>query len=142
MPRSYFRQIPNLQYPNRAPGEKTISNYAEVKNLFKRAKLREDIYANLAYFTKYQIIGDDRPDNVAQEVYEDPKLDWLVLLANNIIDIQNEWPMPQTTFNSFLLDKYDTYEKIESTHHYETIEIKNLNFVKKSLRLRPKHITK
>ena len=61
----------------------TVSRYAptmlDVKNLFKRAKLREDIYANLAYFTKYQIIGDERPDNVAEKIYDDPTLDWVIL---------------------------------------------------------------
>ena len=28
--------------------------------------------------------------------------------------------------NEFLLDKYETYEKLHSTHHYETIEITNI----------------
>ena len=81
MANPYFRQVPNFEYVNRNKDSTTLSNYITVKNLFKRAKLRDDIIANLAYFTKYQIIGDDRPDNVAQEVYEDPKLDWLVLLV-------------------------------------------------------------
>lgn len=125
MANPYFRQVPNLDYVNRNKDSSTLSNYIRVKNLFKRAKLREDIIANLAYFTKYQIIGDDRPDNVAQEVYNDPQLDWIVLLANNILNIQNEWPLPQRTFDAYLLDKYDTYEKLNSTHHYETVEIKN-----------------
>jgi len=125
MANPYFRQVPNFSYVNRNKDSSTLSNYIVVKNLFKRAKLRDDIVANLAYFTKYQIIGDDRPDNVAQQVYKDPKLDWLVLLANNILNIQNEWPLPQTTFHTFLLDKYDTEENLHSTHHYETIEIKN-----------------
>ena len=125
MPRSYFRQIPNLQYPNRAPGEKTISNYAEVKNLFKRAKLREDIYANLAYFTKYQIIGDERPDNVAEKIYDDPTLDWVVLLANNITNVQTEWPSTENAYHNFLIDKYVTEEKLHEIHHYECTGVKN-----------------
>ena len=125
MPRSYFRQIPNLQYPNRAPGEKTISNYTEVKNLFKRAKLREDIYANLAYFTKYQIIGDERPDNVAEKIYDDPTLDWIVLLANNITNVQTEWPSTENAYHNFLIDKYVTEEKLHEIHHYECTGVKN-----------------
>ena len=42
-----------------------------------------------------------------------------------IDNIQTEWPLPQVDFNRFLLDKYGSYEKIEETHHYETVEIKN-----------------
>jgi len=125
MAKPYFRQIPDLLYPNRAPGEQTISNYSKVKNLFKRTQLREDIYANLAYFTKYQIIGDERPDNVAEKIYEDPTLDWIVLLANNITNVQSEWPMSEYSYHNFLLDKYGTEEKLQETHHYECTGVKN-----------------
>ena len=89
----YFNLVPNFEYVSRLPNAK-ISEYIKVKNLFKKVNLREDIYQDLTYFTKYQIQGDDRPDNVAFEIYEDSTLDWVVLLANNIINIQTEWPMP------------------------------------------------
>ena len=71
--------------------------------------------------------GDDRPDNVAADFYEDSDLDWLVLLSNNIINVQSEWPMSQRDFDRYLIDKYGTYEKLNDTHHHETIEIKSLN---------------
>ena len=99
---SYFRQVPEFDYVNRDSDGKSIGDYQVVKNLFKRVKLRQDILENLAYFTKYQIIGDDRPDNVAFEIYGDETFDWLVLLSNNIVNIQNEWPMNQSSFDEFL----------------------------------------
>ena len=120
----YFKQLPDFDYVSRLPGAK-IGDFITVKNLFKRGELRPDIFQDLATFDKYQIKGDDRPDNVANDYYQDPDLDWLVLTCNNIINIQTEWPLPQVDFNRFLLDKYGSYEKIEETHHYETVEIKN-----------------
>ena len=125
MTQSYFKQVPNLEYINRTKGNKDISNYITVKNLFKRGRIRPDIFGNLSYFTKYKIIGDDRPDNIANEIYGNPNLDWVVLLSNNIQNIQTEWPLPQTSLDEFLLEKYETYEKLNATHHYETVEIKN-----------------
>ena len=65
MTQSYFRQVPNLEYVNRTHGNKDISNYINVKNLFKRGRIRPDLIGNLNFFTKYKIIGDERPDNVA-----------------------------------------------------------------------------
>lgn len=121
---SYFRQLPDFEYVSRTPNAK-IGDYSKVKNLFKRGKLREDIFQDLSFFTKYKIEGNDRPDNVAFEVYGDPTLDWVVLLANNIINIQTEWPMTQQAFDDYLIEKYGTYEKIYEVHHYETVEIKN-----------------
>ena len=120
---NYFRNVPDFDYVSRLPGAK-ISDYNKVKNFFKRGFIREDIFQELSFFTKYKIQGDDRPDNVAWNFYQESGLDWLVLTCNNIINIQTEWPLSQTDFDRFLLDKYETYEKLNEIHHYETIEIK------------------
>jgi len=121
---SYFRQIPEIQYPSRG-GEANISDYVTLKNLFKRATIREDIFANVVFFTKYQIKGNDRPDNVALEIYNDETLDWLVLLSNNILNIQTEWPLTQDGFYNFLVEKYGSETNLENVHHYETIQVLN-----------------
>ena len=125
MPKTYFRQIPDLDYVNRTDDGKGISSYTEVKNLFKRGRLRSDIFQDTTFFEKYQIKGDDRPDNVAFEFYGSENLDWIVLISNNIININSEWPMTQQSFDEYLLDKYVTHEKINGVHHYESLEIKN-----------------
>ena len=121
---NYFKQLPDFDYVSRLPDAK-ISDYITVKNLFKRGELATDIFQNLAFFTKYEIVGNDRPDNVAYDTYGDPEFDWVVLLSNNIINIQSEWPMTHNDFNRFLLEKYGTYDKINATHHYQTKEVKN-----------------
>lgn len=122
---SYFQRVPDLNYVSRLPDAK-IGDYVRVKNLFKKGKLREDIFQNVAFFEKYKILGDDRPDNVAFEVYDDASLDWIVLLSNNILNIQTEWPLPQTDFDRFVLDKYGDYDTLyNGIHHYETEEVKN-----------------
>ena len=121
---NYFNYVPDFAYPSRLPDAK-ISDYITVKNLFKRGKLREDIYQNIAFFTKYEIEGNNRPVNVAAEVYGDSDLDWVVLISNNIVNVQSEWPLLQNDFDRFMLDKYGTYEKMNDTHHYETKEVKN-----------------
>ena len=125
---NYFSRLPDFEYVSRLPDAK-ISDYIRVKNLFKKGVLREDIFQDLAFFTKYDIKGNDRPDNVSFDVYGRSNLDWLVLTANNIINVQTEWPMSQADFDRYLLDKYGTYEKMNATHHHETIEIKNTDGV-------------
>ena len=122
---SYFQRVPDFNYVSRLPDSK-IGDYVRVKNLFKKGKLREDIFQNVAFFEKYKIVGNDRPDNVAFEVYDDSSLDWVILLSNNILNIQSEWPLPQTDFDRFVLDKYGDYDTLyNGIHHYETIEVKN-----------------
>ena len=121
---NYFDKVPDFEYVSRLP-DALISDYIPVKNLFKRITLRQDIYQDLSFFTKYEIIGNDRPDNIASKVYGRSDLDWVVLTSNNIINIQDEWPMPQLEFDAYLLNKYGTYDNLNSSHHYETTELKN-----------------
>ena len=121
---NYFKQVPNFEYVSRLPDAK-ISDYITVKNLFKKGYLRDDIFQDLTFFTKYKVQGDDRPDNIAYSLYDDASLDWVILLSNNIINIQTEWPMPQVDLDRYLLDKYGSYEAQEEIHHYETQKVKN-----------------
>ena len=92
--------------------------------------MREDIFQDLTFFTKYQIKGDDRPDNVAYDFYKDRNLDWLVLTCNNIINVHSEWPLTQRQFDEYLLSKYEDLNGIyDEIHHYETTEVRNSNGV-------------
>ena len=127
MAKNYFSQLPDFEYVNRTEDGKRISDYTQVKNLFKRGKLREDIFQETTFFEQYQIQGDDRPDNVAKKVYGDAALDWVVLLSNNIINLYEEWPLPQASFDAYLLEKYNNdYDKLyNGIHHYESNEVAN-----------------
>ena len=125
MANPYFNNLPDFLYVNRTQDGKNDGDYSVVKNLFKRAKLREDIFENTAFFNKYLVEGDDRPDNVADKVYGDPTLDWLVLMANNVNNVQSEWPMSQGDFNTYITEKYiDETTLYSGIHHYKSREVK------------------
>ena len=121
---NYFRRLPNLDYPSLLKNRESNTDFIQTKNLFRRTKIREDLFANFMQFDKYEIVGDERPDNVSEKVYGRDDLDWVVLLSNNIIDINNEWPLSQLQLNRFLSDKY-TPQELVSIHHYETLELRD-----------------
>ena len=121
---NYFRRLPNLDYPSLLKNRESNTDFIQTKNLFRRTKIREDLFANFMQFDKYEIVGDERPDNVSEKVYGRDDLDWVVLLSNNIIDINNEWPLSQLQLNRFLADKY-TPQELVSIHHYETLELRD-----------------
>ena len=128
MANPYFRNLPDFFYVNRNDTQRETENYSIVKNFFKRAKLRGDIFENLTFFEKFIVQGDDRPDNVAHEIYGDAFLDWVVLLSNNIVNVQSEWPLSQADFFTYLNEKYDNETILYSgIHHYEANEVKTSN---------------
>lgn len=124
MTKPYFRQIPDFSYVNRNYDRNKFDDFLNVKNLFKRVKIRDDIFQSLAFFGKYSIVGDERPDNVAYNVYGDASYDWIILLSNNILNIQNELSS-NNAFNKVMLEKYESYENLYAIHHYETTEVRD-----------------
>lgn len=125
MAKTYFRNVPDFNYVSRLEGQKNISEYTRVKNLFKRVKIREDLFNELSYFTKYKIIGDERPDQVAYKIYGTQDYDWIVLLSNNILNVQSEWPLSDESFNNYMIDKYGSEDNFYTVRHYVTKEIKD-----------------
>lgn len=124
----YFRQLPNFEFISQQPDDEGIFNsYIPVKNLFRRVKIREDIFSNLVYFTNYQIKGDERPDQIANRFYDDESLDWIVLISNNILNIRDEWPLSQKGFDNFLLEKYGTNDNLYSVRNYRTLGVSDSN---------------
>ena len=123
-PNSYFRQLPDLDYPSLANDRKSAYDYQVVKNIFKRAVLRNDVFDEVTAFTKYSVVGDERPDQVAYDFYGDSGLDWVVLTTNNIIHVRDEWPMGNQDFLTYLNEKYSS-EELSNIHHYETQILRN-----------------
>ena len=118
-PNSYFRQVPRLDYPSLTNDRQSAYDFQIVKNLFKRAVMRDDIFNQVIAFEKYSVQGDERPDQIAYDFYGDSGLDWVILTTNNIIHVRDEWPMGQQDFLTYLNEKY-TSEQLSNIHHYET----------------------
>jgi len=122
---SYFRELPDLEYLSQSPDRKSNGDYIKVKNIFRRPKLREDIKNAITAFNYYQVEDGERPDQIAEKLYNDSTLDWVILITNNIINIKNDWPLDTQSFNNYVLDKYGSEENLYKAHHYETVETRD-----------------
>jgi len=122
---SYFRELPNFEYIANFPNQSFNTDYVVTKNIFKRAKLRTDIANAITAFEYYQIIDNERPDQVAAKVYDNADLDWVILTTNNITNINQDWPLDNNSFYKYLIDKYGSDEELGKTHHWETVEFKD-----------------
>ena len=90
---SYFRELPNIKYPSFLSEKNSSLDYLEVKNFFRRVKLREDLQNTLTVFNKFEIPMGSRPDNVAEDLYGSASLDWVVITCAGIVNIRDEWPL-------------------------------------------------
>ena len=119
----YFRELPNLRYPSFLKEKKSSLDYIEVKNVFRRIKLRDDLQSNFTIFNKYEIEEGMRPDTVAEELYGNPEFDWIILTVAGILNVRNEWPLSNRDLYNYCLDKYD--DSLNSVRFFETKEVKN-----------------
>ena len=120
---TYFRELPNLNYQSPFSNRSSSQDYVFVKNLFRRAKLRDDLKYFFTSLVDYYIRDGLRPDIVADTVYGDPDLDWVVLTSANIINVRDQWPLDSRDMYNYSLNKYGN--DLNEIRHYETKEVKD-----------------
>lgn len=77
-----------------------------VTNLIARFKFEETLKQNSTAFYPYQIQDGDTPEIIAHKYYDDPERHWIVLMFNDIIDPQFDWPLNQNTIIEYINKKY------------------------------------
>lgn len=117
---AYFDELPNIFHPSLLPSSNKVEDRIAVKNIFKRSKLRSDVDQVITVFNYYYVRENYRPDMVAEEIYEDPELDWVILTTNNIINIRDQWPLNHNDLHNHIVEKYGSEVNTLGIHHYET----------------------
>ena len=109
----YFNYFPKTLYTanNKSSGLDTVTNI--IARFGFESKLKE----NSSAFYKYSIQESDTPEIIAGKYYENPERHWIVLLFNDIVDPQYDWPMQYQTFIDYVDNKYsaNTYADTANT---------------------------
>lgn len=89
-------------------------------NIARRYVVQKTVLGRSMLFETYNVQDGERPDVVAHRYYGDSQLDWLVMLANQILHPQFDWFMGYQDFKAFLAGKYGSVEDAHRTiHSYE-----------------------
>ena len=105
----YFSQFPYITYDSSGNEDIKI-----VTNLLKRVGLRAKIKAN-TFYKRLPL----RVFIIADKLYDDSELHWIILMINDITDRYHQWPMSTPQFNAYMDDKYDD---VDAIHHYEVYQ--------------------
>ena len=120
---TYFRELPNLNYQSFLKERNNSTDFIQVKNIFRRAKLRDDLSYIFTSLIKYYIRDGFRPDRVAEEIYGDAGLDWVIITSANIINIRDQWPLDSREMYNYASNKYGN--DLNQIRHYVTTEVKD-----------------
>ena len=108
---SYFDKFPKIYYDANGDGK-----YKVMTDILSRVKLTANIKENLLEFDYYNVKDGETPEMIAHKYYGDINLHWTILVANDIVDYYEDWPMSVQRFEEFVKEKYDNPGGI---HHYE-----------------------
>lgn len=117
----FFKIVPNISYD-----EKPISypfsesDFVVAKNFFRRYKINEDIFQYAVFFKKYTIVDGERPETLAEKAYGDQFLDWVILLTNNMVNAQYDWPRSNYEMYKIVEEEFD--DPYSEINHYEIRE--------------------
>ena len=121
----YFRELPDIAYQSPLLHKNSSKDYVIIKNIFRRSKLLDYLKDNVSVFNKFVIGDGDRPDTIAESLYGDSSLDYVVVLVAGITNINNEWPLQDYQVYEHTLAKYGSETAMNEIHHHETYEIKD-----------------
>ena len=121
----YFRELPEIAYQSPLSHKNSSTDFIVIKNIFRRVKLLDYLKDSTSLFNKFVIGDGDRPDTIAEILYGDSRLDYIVILVAGITNINHEWPLQDYQVYNYALSKYKTEEEMLKIHHYETFEIKD-----------------
>ena len=107
----YFKNFPVIPYDSIGNGQ---IKYAT--NLLRRVAVRQKVKTNVLLYDTYDVKQGETPESIADKLYGDPELHWVVLLVNDITDRYHQWPMTYAQFLQFVNDKYSNPNGV---HHYE-----------------------
>lgn len=98
----FFNYFPKTLYSanNKTAGLDTVTN------IIARVGFENSLKENSATFYEYNIQEGDTPEIIAAKYYDNPERHWIVLMFNDIMDPQYDWPLQYNTFIRYVTEKY------------------------------------
>jgi len=83
-----------------------------VTNIVSRFGFEQSFKNNSSVYYEYDIQDGDTPEIIASKFYNSPDRYWVILMINDIVDPQFDFPLDQRTIISFIDEKYSANANI------------------------------
>ena len=95
-------------------------------NVTRRFKIRDEVLLDAASYFDYYVADGETAWMIADRYYDDPTLDWIILMTNDIVDPYLDWPLSEGVLDRYVRNKYPGSdvtdpESLNGPHHYERI---------------------
>lgn len=97
---TYFKNFNTIQYSNNT-----------VVDITERVVVLNNVEKNPYVYYPLDVTEGLRPDQIADQNYNDPYSSWVLYLSNDIVDPYYEWPLTDYQFDGFITSKYGSMEQ-------------------------------
>ena len=127
----YFNYFPKTVY-----SLDNTNNADVVTNITSRFGFEKSFKNNTSVYYEYNIQDSDTPEIIASKFYGDSEKHWVVLMINDIVDPQFDWPLDQRTIISYIDEKYSANASVGQSgttwaqaniHSYYKVETRTTN---------------
>ena len=108
----FFNYYPKTYYTS----NNNSSSLDTVTNIIARFGFEDKLKENSSAFYKYSIKDSDTPEIIANKFYGNVERHWIVLLFNNIIDPQFDWPLESRTLINYINTKYSANQYADTAN--------------------------
>lgn len=131
----YFNYFPKVPYF--LNDEDTSLEVAT--NLTTKFKFDNTFKENSVVYYDYIVKDGETPEIIADKIYGSPEKHWIILLLNDIVHPQIDWPIEQNSLIKLIDNKYESFADVANNEtglewsqsnikeYYVTEEIKNLS---------------
>ncbi len=109
----YFAPFPLLYYKTDKKSQPKL-----VADILRRIVFRRGLNDITDLFLEYIVEDSDTPETIAEKIYEDANLYWVIMLHNNMLNRFLDFPLSQKNLNKYITNKYGAGNE-DKIHHYE-----------------------
>jgi hypothetical protein len=89
-------------------------------NLTRRVAISPAAKTNQTILLEYEIQGNERPEVLSYRLYGTKDYWWVVLMVNNILDVNAQWPLNSEELEAYIEQTYG--EDRNLVHHWTDID--------------------
>jgi|TARA_B100001093_G_scaffold440640_1_gene441279 hypothetical protein len=100
---SYFKKFQQIYYITRVGNEEQLKVLTDITT---NVRLRKKILQNITAYEFYNLKQFETIENLAEKLYGDPNMHWIIMLVNDRYDYVNDFPLEQDAFDAMITANY------------------------------------
>lgn len=112
----YFNQFPKIFYD--FPQDVTSTQLQILTDITTNVRIRKEVLENITIYDEYDIQEGETPEIIAEKIYGDPELHWIIMLANQRYDYLEDFPMTSHELDEYCIEVYGA-DHVNDIRHYE-----------------------